>query len=73
MIAQVWKKQSVLIKENLLRKYQIDIEMKNKKPIPKNPIFFEIDKTLKKQTRLIFLLFKHFWKLLLNTKKGEKF
>ena len=41
------EKTSVLIKENLLGKYQIDIEMKNKKSIPKKLVFFENNKTLK--------------------------
>ena len=40
------EKTSVLIKENLLGKYQIDIEIKNKKLIPKNLFSLKNDKTL---------------------------
>ena len=50
---------SVLIKENLLGKYQIDIEMKNKKSIPKNLFSLKIIKHLK-QIRLIFWHLKLF-------------
>jgi len=52
----VWKKLSVLIKEILLGKYQIDIEMKNNKPISQKPIFFENNKTLKTNKMNLFAL-----------------
>jgi len=46
VIAQVWKT-SVLIKEKLLGKYQIDIEMKNNKLIPKNLFSLKMTKHFK--------------------------
>ena len=68
MIAQVWKT-SVLFKEKLLGKYQIDIEIKNKKPIPKNLFSLKITKHLK-TNRWIFLALKTLFKTCKNTSEN---
>ena len=68
----MWKKQLFWSKKNSWEKYQIDIEMKNYKPISQKPIFFEYNKTLKTNKIDLFAQ-KHFWKLVLNTKETLEF
>ena len=60
-----------MIKENLLGKYQIDIEMKNKTPIPKNLFSLKITNT-KNKINESFCSLNSFENLFLKPENGKK-